>query len=346
LFWLVYASFFFMQSLVPRTTDSFFFINMYMIALTSTLCFLPACLFSVYTAIYLVWPRLLRTRKYFQAAIAFTGIFAIDVAMNYFFSGLFHSSYYVQSSGIGFSGQLGLGYLNSIWAITVMGLALAIKLGKVCFVQRKENLEIARRSMRTQLDVEKARLRPTYLYSSLSKIRQKTDESFEEPGQMILKLSDVLSYTLYESESDLVPLQTELAAVIDFIELEKMKLDGLELIDLEWDTPEDLMVPPMLILGFLQEAVTQLFEHAGSSWSISVRLQGSYDRLDLNIAGSSEVGTPRFDNASWRMRSRLETVYDSPEFKHVFVQDDHRFSVFVRLNASAIFIDQNNKLPA
>src|SRR5687767_7400055 len=94
-FWTVYASLFFFQSLVPRFPEDFFLPGMYMIAATSTFCFLPACMFSVYLATYWVWPKLLQSKRYGQAFLAFVLIFAADVAMNYYFSGVFHESRYV-----------------------------------------------------------------------------------------------------------------------------------------------------------------------------------------------------------------------------------------------------------
>jgi hypothetical protein len=340
-FWMVYASLFFFQSLVPRSPDDFLHVGMYMIAATSTLCFLPSCMISVYLAVYWVWPSLLRSKRYGHAFLAFILIFAADISINYYFSGVFHESRYVKASGIGFSGQLGLAYLNAVWAITAMGLGLAIKISRVCYIQKKENLEISKRSMRTQLDVEKAKLRPAYLYSSLNTIQNKTDAGYDDPGQMILKLSDVLSYTLYQSESDLVPLHTELAAVIDFIDLERMKQNGLEQVALEWDTPEDLMVPPTLILSFLQEVVTQSYECMDRDWHINVAVRGSYEKLQISISGNYGYLCPDLSVASVKMRHRLETVYEGGTFQHLFRQSGSDFSIFVTLLETAIY--QGNK---
>lgn len=344
MFWGIYSFGFFLQSLVPGSVQDFYEAGMYMIALTSTMCFLPACLFSVYTAIYLIWPKFIRTKKYGTAAAAFVLVFVADISINYFFSGLFHSSYYVRESNVGFSGQLSLAYLNAIWAITVMGLGLFIKLSKLCYLQKRENVEIARKSMRTQLDVEKSKLRPAYLYSSLNVIQEKNIEGNACSHQMILKLSDVLSYTLYESEAEFVPLNTELASLIDFIELEKLKRDGKEQILLDWDTPEDFSIPPMLILSFLQEVTAQTHETENGDWKMFIQVNAIHETLHVEIRGTFPYGAPDFSSAANKLRTRIETVYEAAAHNVQYLSRKDEFALFIELNGLYCFLDESEKV--
>ena len=79
---------------------------------------------------------------------------------------------------------------------------------------------------------------------------------------MILVLSNLLSYSLYESKKESVTLQSELNAVADFIRLERMKTSNE--ISLEIDDNiniEEILVPPMVILSVL---------HDGHSKAISI----------------------------------------------------------------------------
>ncbi len=341
IFWLVYGTIFFIQSLVPRSLDDFFYSDIYLIALTSTVCFLPTCLYSSYMALYVVWPFFLKRKRYSSALALFVLIFATAILINYVTSGWFQNSYYVRTSGRAFGSQLGLGYLNAIWAITVMAVALAIRVGKACYIQKKENVNIARRSMRTQIDVEKSKLRPAYLYNSLNHIQDKTQSDFEASEQMILKLSDFLNYTLYECDVEFVPLDTEIAALIDFIELEKLKT-GSENIVLNWETVEHLAVPPMMILAFLQEVVMLSRKSEDCEWQLFLHVRGDADEIRITAEGWYSDGMPDLSHASDNLRHRLQSVFADDLFSVIYRADSNKFNLFVSLMVSDVMYQQKN----
>ena len=259
LFWLVYCFSFYIQSLSPNDVNGFFHRRTYYVALVSLLCFIPACAFSLYIGLYVVWPFFLRRKKYFSAFIFILFIFCIDICMNYFFSLLFH--HYVESEPIkfggilaSFSGVLPGAYQNSVWAITALGIGCCIKLSKVSYLQQKENMKVLRRKLRNEIDLQKVRLQPLYLCRSLDDIHSHINANSENGYKMILKLSDVLNYSLYECEAALVPIEAEISAVNDFIELEKLKSIGSHKMSLlVYEDLNGLVIPPMIFLTFLQQ---------------------------------------------------------------------------------------------
>ena len=73
---------------------------------------------------------------------------------------------------------------------------------------------------------------------------------------MILVLSNLLSYSLYDSKIDRVSLQHELNAVDDYISLEEMKTGRRINLDVEQTVcKEEIMVPPMIILSKLHDGL-------------------------------------------------------------------------------------------
>jgi hypothetical protein len=331
LFWIVYCTFFFIQSLVPSRENDFFTPNMYMIALTSVFCFMPACALLFYTALYVIWPVFMKQKRYGASFVAVVAMFAVAVGVNYFFSGIFYSSYYVLRTTINFGTVFSLAYLNSIWAVTLMGLALFIKLSKECFIQQRLNVEMTRKKMRTDLNIEKSRLQPAYLYSSLNNIQSKIIHGTDESDQMILKLSDVLSYTLYECDAEFVPVNTELAALIDFIDLERMKNNGKEQIHIEWDAQEEFLLPPMLILSFLQEVVTTLKQYGKLSWQMSINISGTSDVLSIIVNGNTGNGFPDFTDPVRNMLNRLDSVYSKDGYLLNYSTGYNNYTLSVQL---------------
>ncbi|HTF30570.1 MAG TPA: histidine kinase [Flavitalea sp.] len=293
----------------------------------SLYCFLPACVVSLYLALYVIWPFFLKKKKYLRAFYAMVAVFFIDICLNYFFSLLFFSNYYIRSQTLTFGGELAkfsgtlqLAYQNSVWAITSMGLGLAIKLSKNCYLQQRENLEIVRKKLRNEINLQKSRLQPIYLRGSLDSIEAYVNAGSEKGCQMILKLSDVLNYTLYECEVELIPIQTELSAIGDFIELEKLKNNGDDQIRLSVHSELDgLVIPPTLLLTFLQELADILNEGPRKAYEANIMISRSPGRLNIKTSiyslDEDHKEFPDFSMLIERTRNRLASIASSDNFE-------------------------------
>jgi len=327
LFWLAYCFLFYVQSFVPNSVGGFFRSKTYYSAFVSLYCFLPVCVVSLYLGLYVIWPFFLKKKKYFTAFYAMMSVFIISIVMNYFFSLLFLSNYYIRSEALDFGGELAkfggtlqLAYQNSVWAITSMGLGLAIKLSKSCYLQQRENLEIVRNKLRNEINLQKSRLQPLYLRGSLDSIHEYVNAGSEKGYQMILKLSDVLNYTLYECEAELIPIQTELSAIGDFTDLEKLKNNGDGRIWLSVDCDLDgLVIPPTLLLTFLQELTTILNDRAGATYQTNMLIFRNSGMVNVKTSiyslNDDHKEFPDFSMLIERTRNRLASNADGDHFQ-------------------------------
>lgn len=319
LFWVIYCIYFFVQSITPFTDQSFQEWNTYRDALVSTYCFVPACILSVYAGLFFVWPYLLKKNRYLLALGAITGMFAADIFLNFFMSTLFYSQASYVLGDPGNARIMSLGYLNSIWAITLMGVAMGIRICKDCYLQQRENLQIARRKTRTELDLQKSRLQPAYLYSSLSSIHRGIVRGDDHADEMILRLSDVLSYSLYDSAEETVDLQLEVEAVNEFILLEQLKHRGRIRIKVDCTLEnEGHRLPPMLILSFLQQVATVCGGYNGSLWGIAIKISDPSEKLNIRICISGNHSNA-FDGSVIAeycnaVHARLMSTYDPADF--------------------------------
>jgi len=252
LFWFVYCSYFYLQSIVPQTLEEFSVAATYKNAFVSLCSFIPVCMLSVYVSIYFILPFYIETKKYGRAIIAFVILFSAGTLINYYGAGIYYRITHVVMYAS--KGQIALGYLNTVWAMVISGIAIGIKVTRKWFNQQKEIEAIARQKSRNELNLQKNRIHPGLLYSSLDKIYTDLNQNNGSASSMILLLSNLLSYSLYECKTERVTLQRELNAVADFVALEKMK--GMKEITVHVDEniePSALLVPPMLILSVLHD---------------------------------------------------------------------------------------------
>lgn len=94
-------------------------------------------------------------------------------------------------------------------------------------IERQKKLEeIEKNSLRNELKFLKSQIQPHILFNSLNNIYEYTLSKSDKAPELVLLLSNVLRYVLYETTTEKVPLSDELKFIEDYIELQKIQLEG------------------------------------------------------------------------------------------------------------------------
>ncbi|MGH2565543.1 MAG: sensor histidine kinase, partial [Ginsengibacter sp.] len=180
---------------------------------------------------YFIIPRFLLKQRYWQTAV-WTAIFflltamfsaaiaatIIDPARKLMFGGLFISMYRSNTGNIFFSLMAGLR-----GAITIGGIAAAIKLMKYWYVKEQRNLQLQKENVESQLQLLKAQVHPHFLFNTLNNIYSFTLTGHPRAANLVDKLSGMIDYMCTEGEKSFVPLVKEIQLVQDYIDLEKVR---------------------------------------------------------------------------------------------------------------------------
>ncbi len=120
--------------------------------------------------------------------------------------------------------------------------------------KQKASLEIEK--INIERDFLKAQLNPHFLFNTLNNLYGLTIKKDDTAPEMILNLSEIMSYTLYESDTDKVQLSKELTFVQNYFELEKMRYPNKENITLELPNYDcsNFMIAPLLTFTFIENA--------------------------------------------------------------------------------------------
>lgn len=112
-----------------------------------------------------------------------------------------------------------------------------------------------------ELAVLKAQVHPHFLFNVLNSIYGLSLEKSDKTSESILKLSNLMSYVLYDCTKNTVKLKNELDFLESYIELEKLRFeDKIDVkLDLEVDFPEK-EIAPLIFIPFVENA----FKHFGS----------------------------------------------------------------------------------
>jgi sensor histidine kinase YesM len=288
------------------------------IILSKSLLLLLCHVFIVYISIYLLLPRFIKKEKW----ISFSGILittiAITVAWGYFcYAVLFP----VLEELFQLPGAIKKNVLlwNSISASFISSLkvviaAVAIKLIKYWWLKQKETERLEKEKIAVELQLLKAQIHPDLLFSSLENIYQFAQYHPSKASELLLKLSDLLSYVLYECDQPEVSLEKELKMVKNYIALQKIQMSNqLEVsIALKGDT-DDKMIAPLLLLPFLENSLSYCnHQSLEKSW-ISLEIKIEDDELFIKLINGKcadhELPVAPYENGLGNVYKRLLALY-------------------------------------
>jgi len=350
-FWGVFQGF--LYSFVSFATD-YTYIKQLPLSMVESFIYLGAHMFLAYSLMYFVIPRFLLNQKYWHTAAwtlicfmitAFISMqigrfiidpFRVSVIGDSYRLSQFHTSHFSLLAGLR-------------GAITVGGIAAAIKLMKYWHIKEQRNLQLVKENVESQLQLLKAQVHPHFLFNTLNNIYSYTQNTSPIASKMVSGLSDLLRFMLYECNQRVVPLAKELKTIRDYITLEQIRYGNK--LDIHLDIPEknnDLYITPLLLLPLVENC----FKHGTSTmleqpW---ISLQITLDKNEMQMKLINGKTAEKADESKKpgigisNVEKRLALLYPK---KHVFTitSDPDVFIIDLKIELEQIK-DQRAKLVA
>ncbi len=141
--------------------------------------------------------------------------------------------------------------------------------------------EIESNRLKAELNSLKAQINPHFLFNTLNNIYSYSLFKSEKTPEMILKLSGLMNYIIYECQDDQVDLNKEIDFIHNYMELEKMRVEEtLEIKSQIQDSQTDFQIAPLLFVPFLENA----FKHGAN-----IQSQQPYIRLQMDVSESGHL---------------------------------------------------------
>ncbi len=322
-------------------------------SMTESLIFMTMHIFLAYSLMYFVIPRFVLKQRYwltavwtavfflltagFSAAIAST---VIDPVRKLMFGGLFIDMFRSNTGNIFFSLMAGLR-----GAITIGGIAAAIKLMKHWYVKEQRNLQLQKENVESQLQLLKAQVHPHFLFNTLNNIYSYTQHTSPVASRLVTGLSDMLRFILYDGSQPTVPLSKELKMIQDYIELEQIRYGNKP--DIHLDIPQktdDLYIAPLLLLPLVENCfkhgASNMLEQPWISLQITIRDKHMYLKLLNGKAHMKETENKSHGIGILNVKKRLELLYPA---KHSFLiyNEEEVFIINLKLELQQINSSKN-----
>lgn len=146
---------------------------------------------------------------------------------------------------------------QTIWFffLVVTGFSLAIELTFELFRQIISKQAIAAEKNKAELALYKAQINPHFLFNTLNTLYALVLSGSNKTESAFVKFSNILRYMYTQTESETIPIATEIEYIRQYVELQSMRLNRHTHVELETDTDNNQTpVPPMILITFVENA--------------------------------------------------------------------------------------------
>lgn len=236
---------------------------------------LPVKMVAVYFTLYYLIPRFLDSRKYpslilmfLVSAILFG--YADRSLMHTFYVPIYIPDYDYEKYPLT---SLAKAIQRSSIVYLVVFAASAIKLIKRNYQTERFSQELGKEKLDAELKFLKGQIHPHFLFNTLNTLYALTLQNSPKSSEVVLKLSHLLDYMLYDCNVELIPLRKEIQQMQNLIELEQFRYGNR--LEVSFSVKGDVstqQIPPLLMLPFVENA----FKHG-----VSKEVEEAFISIDL-----------------------------------------------------------------
>ncbi len=238
-----------------------------------------------YVHYFFILPPLLRTKRLLQYLSRLVP--AIAVVM--FFQVLAENQVLSQYSSSGYYEHFGwVRFVSTLWdQMSFMIFTGMIKFAADWFDLENKKKELENQKLNAELNYLKAQINPHFLFNTLHNLNYLALAKKDEASEVIVKLSNIMRYMIYESRKKKVVLSKEIDYMRDYLDLEKIRLNNQFSIVVDTEEVDDgLEIEPLILIPFLENA----FKHGVSdkypdSW-VSMKLRSEEGTLHMELSNS------------------------------------------------------------
>jgi two-component system LytT family sensor kinase len=149
-----------------------------------------------------------------------------------------------------------------IGELYVLAMVSSIYLTLIWLAERERNRALKENQFKMELKYLKSQIQPHFFFNTLNNLYALSLESSNKVSDVILKLSKLMEYVLYDVKGiKFATLIKEIDYIQNYIEIEKLRFENVEVtINLESNI-DDVKVPPLLLISLIENA----FKHGGAN---------------------------------------------------------------------------------
>lgn len=226
--------------------------------------------------------------------------------------------------------------------IIIGGFSTIIQIVSHWIADQRKMKELEKENLQSELKFLRSQINPHFLFNTLNSLYSLTLSKSDLAPEIVIRLSEIMRYMLYECNEKLVPLEREIKFMKNYVELEKLRYGDDVNIDfcIEGEV-QNQEIAPLLFIPFFENSFKHgLSNRTGEDWVV-IRFNALGDRVSLTIRNSIPKPIPetkhtvksidkKILNSSGigleNVKRRLELLY-SNRYELNIGQDDDQFEI-------------------
>ncbi|MBD2701171.1 histidine kinase [Spirosoma sp. BT702] len=263
-----------------------------------------------YLNLHYFLPRYLLTGRYWRyfglVLLSILGYLLVQAFYDYIIYGFvinpFRSQNWIET--------LSYNFFSTLW---YLGLMVPLKLSIDWYEQQRMLQKIAVEQLQAEVNFLRSQVNPHFLFNILNNLYALTLKKSDLAPDMVLKLSEMMEYMLYDSDDEKVPLEKEIGYLQNYIELEKIRCGDHSDIALQINgQPNGQAIAPLLLLPLIENAFKHgVGKQAEHSWLRST-LTLNPTRVEMTVENNKPTTKVRDQKGGiglTNLRKRLELLY-------------------------------------
>lgn len=234
----------------------------------------------------------------------------------------------------------------------MVAIAATVHLMKKWYIDQQSTQQLheitqvlAREKLEAELKLLKSQIHPHFLFNTLNNLYALTLSGSPKSPEIVFKLSELMSYMLYDSNLAQVPLRKEIQYIENYITLEKIRYgDRLDASLNIYTAFDGIQIAPLILLPFVENS----FKHG-----VSRQLDGVWMRVDVLTNDNtlifkienSKVSQPAAPTSRvpggiglQNVRKRLDIIYGTRYSLQLF-DEEETFLVVLKIELEPAVVD-------
>lgn len=311
----------------------------YLYSLKTTSMGFPIHMILVYLNIYVLMPNFAFKKKYLSyIVLIFSAIFIMVLIK-------FNLTYYLISTNVWPEGHsidsITFNYVFDmmIGELYVITFVTAIKITLDWLEEHKRLTDLEKLQLETELMFLKTQISPHFFFNTLNNIYSLAIEKSDKTPKIILKLSELLRYLLYETKLKRQSLEKEILCLQNYLDLERIRHGDLLTVNMNISGDiKNKKIAPILLLSFVENS----FKHGANKnigkVTINIDFKIVEDFLYFSISNPTPAITKYKQSLSVQggigienTKKRLELGYKKEHYNLSIENKDHLFTVNLKI---------------
>jgi two-component system sensor histidine kinase LytS len=248
----------------------------------------------------------------------------------------FFQSYYLKNDP-GFKGNnFADVLLNNTTVLVISFLFItACKYFKDGYISQQFEAEKKQQQLIAEVNNLKSQIAPHFLFNTLNNLYGLAVDKSDKLPDLMLRLSDLLRHSLYETQKPLVAINDEIEVLKSYIKLESVRLEDDLKLSFDNTVPAEspYLIAPLILIVFMENA----FKHAKfvQSASVTIHINAALENDWFIITIANNYNKEKASSANGigliNVKRRLEVLYPNGKHALTIAQDDVFYKVNLQL---------------